>query len=136
MGIYLPNGNPVPGPKFDYKLAWMERLRARATFLLETVEPAVLGGDYNVIPEPIDCHDVRVAVLAASWHQQVMDGLVAGAQRAYNVFAQRNRPQLKVCSKNEADHSVGAPLLALLQHRMAVSDAGRKALVQDARTLF
>ncbi|WP_134678736.1 exodeoxyribonuclease III [Paracoccus ravus] len=53
-GLYLPNGNPQPGPKFDYKLAWMERLRARARVLREMEIPAVMLGDYNVIPEPRD----------------------------------------------------------------------------------
>lgn len=53
-GLYLPNGNPQPGPKFDYKLAWMERLRARARALREMEVPAVMLGDYNVIPEPRD----------------------------------------------------------------------------------
>ncbi len=48
--IYLPNGNPQPGPKFDYKLAWMDRLAARAADLLALEEPVVLAGDYNVIP--------------------------------------------------------------------------------------
>ena len=55
--IYLPNGNPVPGEKFNYKLAWMERLQARARELLSLEQPIVLGGDWNVIPEPVDCHD-------------------------------------------------------------------------------
>ncbi|MFN3294011.1 MAG: exodeoxyribonuclease III [Gemmobacter sp.] len=53
-GLYLPNGNPAPGPKFDYKLAWMERMRARAAALLATEEPVVLAGDYNVIPQAED----------------------------------------------------------------------------------
>ena len=53
-GLYLPNGNPAPGPKFDYKLSWMERLRARAAALLATEEPVAMGGDYNVIPDAID----------------------------------------------------------------------------------
>lgn len=57
--IYLPNGNPVGTEKFAYKLAWLERLRAHAAELLATAEPIVLGGDYNVIPEPIDCHDPK-----------------------------------------------------------------------------
>lgn len=52
--LYLPNGNPAPGPKFDYKLAWMERLRDRARALLEPEEPALLAGDFNVIPQPED----------------------------------------------------------------------------------
>ena len=55
--IYLPNGNPAPGPKFDYKLAWMNRLTARATTLLTDEVPVVLAGDFNVIPQDIDCYD-------------------------------------------------------------------------------
>lgn len=50
-GLYLPNGNPVPGPKYDYKLAWMDRLRARAKRLLEHEEIALMAGDYNIIPQ-------------------------------------------------------------------------------------
>jgi exodeoxyribonuclease-3 len=50
-GLYLPNGNPAPGPKYDYKLAWMERLRARAEALLADEMPALMAGDYNVIPQ-------------------------------------------------------------------------------------
>lgn len=53
-GLYLPNGNPAPGPKFDYKLAWMARLEDRARALLADEMPAVMAGDYNVIPEPRD----------------------------------------------------------------------------------
>ncbi|HEX4270919.1 MAG TPA: exodeoxyribonuclease III [Rhizomicrobium sp.] len=52
--IYAPNGNPWPGPKFDYKLAWLERLRLRAKKLLAHEEPVVLMGDYNIIPEDKD----------------------------------------------------------------------------------
>lgn len=53
-GLYLPNGNPAPGPKYDYKLAWMERLRTRAKELMLQEEPALMAGDYNVIPQPED----------------------------------------------------------------------------------
>jgi exodeoxyribonuclease III len=59
-GLYLPNGNPAPGPKYDYKLTWMERLHARAAALLAAEETAVVLGDYNVIPEPKDCWDPKV----------------------------------------------------------------------------
>lgn len=52
--IYLPNGNPQPGPKFDYKLRWFERLRCRAAELLALEIPLVLAGDYNVIPTDDD----------------------------------------------------------------------------------
>ena len=53
-GLYLPNGNPVPGPKYDYKLAWMERLKARAEALLADEQPALMCGDYNIIPQAED----------------------------------------------------------------------------------
>ncbi|MDJ0820728.1 MAG: exodeoxyribonuclease III [Paracoccaceae bacterium] len=53
-GLYLPNGNPVPGPKYDYKLAWMERLETRARALLADEMPALMAGDYNVIPQAED----------------------------------------------------------------------------------
>jgi len=55
--LYLPNGNPVPGPKFDYKLAWMARMREHAAELLKTEEAVVMAGDYNVIPQPEDAHN-------------------------------------------------------------------------------
>jgi exodeoxyribonuclease III len=53
-GLYLPNGNPAPGPKYDYKLAWMARMEARARDLLALEEPFVMAGDYNVIPQAAD----------------------------------------------------------------------------------
>ncbi len=53
-GLYLPNGNPNPGPKYDYKLAWMARLKMRAQALLNTEEAAIMCGDYNVIPQDED----------------------------------------------------------------------------------
>ena len=53
--IYLPNGNPAPGPKFDYKLKWFERLNAHAASLLEK-GPVVLAGDFNVIPTELDVY--------------------------------------------------------------------------------
>ncbi|WP_294353810.1 exodeoxyribonuclease III, partial [uncultured Sphingomonas sp.] len=56
--IYLPNGNPQPGPKFDYKLRWIDRLRARAQVLLDSEVPALLAGDYNVIPNDDDTFSV------------------------------------------------------------------------------
>ncbi len=54
--IYAPNGNPQPGPKFDYKLAWLERLRRHARKLRETGAPIVLAGDFNVAPTDIDIY--------------------------------------------------------------------------------
>ena len=55
--LYLPNGNPQPGPKFDYKLTWMTSLLAHAGKLIAEEKPVVLAGDYNIIPDDIDCYD-------------------------------------------------------------------------------
>jgi len=55
--LYLPNGNPTPGPKFDYKLEWMERLYARAKLLIEDELPALMAGDYNIIPQKEDAEN-------------------------------------------------------------------------------
>jgi len=57
--IYLPNGNPQPGPKFDYKLAWFDRLIDHAAGLLTAGVPVVLAGDYNVVPTPQDIYLTR-----------------------------------------------------------------------------
>jgi exodeoxyribonuclease-3 len=54
--LYLPNGNPAPGPKFDYKLRWFDRLMARADNLLASGHPVVLAGDYNVMPTDLDVY--------------------------------------------------------------------------------
>ncbi|WP_417629067.1 exodeoxyribonuclease III [Pararhodobacter aggregans] len=65
-GLYLPNGNPAPGPKYDYKLAWMERLKARAIALLAEERPLAFAGDYNVIPQPMD------AARPDAWRQDAL----------------------------------------------------------------
>lgn len=57
--LYAPNGNPQPGPKFDYKLAWLGRMRAHGRELLAAGVPAVLAGDWNVVPEPRDIYPTR-----------------------------------------------------------------------------
>ena len=54
--LYLPNGNPAPGPRFDYKLAWFQRLHRHARKLLASKEPFVLAGDYNVMPTDLDVY--------------------------------------------------------------------------------
>ena len=54
--LYLPNGNPSPGPKFDYKLRWFERLTAHAAELLASDKPVILTGDYNVMPTELDVY--------------------------------------------------------------------------------
>lgn len=57
--LYVPNGNPQPGPKFDYKLAWLERLTSHAAELLQTRAPVILAGDFNVAPTSLDIYETR-----------------------------------------------------------------------------
>ena len=71
--LYLPNGNPQPGPKFDYKLAWFERLIRHAATLYHSGQPVVLAGDYNVVPTDFDIYNPR------SW---VKDALLQPESRA------------------------------------------------------
>jgi exodeoxyribonuclease-3 len=71
--IYLPNGNPQPGPKFDYKLAWFERLIEHASTLIDLDAPVALVGDYNVVPTDFDIYPTK------SWDK---DALVQPASRA------------------------------------------------------
>ena len=71
--IYLPNGNPQPGPKFDFKLAWFKRLRAHAAKFIKQDIPVVLAGDYNVAPTPFDIYPTR------SWDK---DALIQPKSRA------------------------------------------------------
>ena len=71
--LYAPNGNPQPGPKFDYKLAWMKRLNRHAAKLLKSKAPVVLAGDFNVAPSDLDIYPTK------SWDK---DALVQPAPRA------------------------------------------------------
>jgi exodeoxyribonuclease-3 len=71
--LYLPNGNPQPGPKFDYKLAWFDRLIKHAASLKRSGQPVILAGDYNVVPTDIDIYPSK------SWD---MDALLQPKSRA------------------------------------------------------
>jgi exodeoxyribonuclease-3 len=70
--LYLPNGNPQPGPKFDYKLKWMDRLIEHAKTLYSCGQPVVMAGDYNVVPTDLDIYNPR------SW---LKDALLQPASR-------------------------------------------------------
>ncbi|WP_441244566.1 exodeoxyribonuclease III [Tardiphaga sp. 768_D3_N2_1] len=71
--VYAPNGNPQPGPKFDYKLAWLKRLNTHTAKLMKSGAPAVVAGDFNVVPTPSDIYPTK------SWNK---DALVQPQARA------------------------------------------------------
>lgn len=72
-GLYLPNGNPAPGPKYDYKLSWMKRLKNHAEKLLNNEEAFILAGDYNVIQQAEDVHDPGGWWGDALYRQETLD---------------------------------------------------------------
>jgi hypothetical protein len=71
--LYLPNGNPWPGPRFDYKLRWFQRLSTRAAALLRQDKPVVLAGDYNIIPTDLDVYAPERWIDDALFRPEVRD---------------------------------------------------------------
>ncbi|AWI26206.1 exodeoxyribonuclease III [Flavobacterium pallidum] len=89
--LYLPNGNPAPGPKFDYKLKWFERLHARAASLLAHKAPVILIGDFNVMPTELDVYKPERWVndalfreeVRAAFHKLVSQGWTDAIRKLY-----------------------------------------------------
>ncbi len=89
--LYLPNGNPAPGPKFDYKLKWFERLTVHAAELFASGEPVILTGDYNVMPTEIDVYKPERWVddalfrpeTRAAFHKLVAQGWTDAIRKLY-----------------------------------------------------
>ncbi len=96
--LYLPNGNPQPGPKYDYKLAWFERLIAHAAELIGADVPVVLAGDYNVVPTAFDIYPTR------SWDD---DALLQPASRAafHRLLGQGWTDAIRAIHPNEPMYS-------------------------------
>lgn len=90
VNIYLPNGNPVGTDKFGYKLAWMDRLRQEMTAWIEDGIPTVIGGDFNVIPEDIDCDKpanwVRDALFQPETRERFRAMLASGYVDAFRAL--------------------------------------------------
>ena len=91
VSLYLPNGNPQPGPKFDYKLAWFERLIVHAQALCDGRQPTVLAGDFNVVPTDRDIYNAWAwrwdAVMQpqsrAAWRRLLAQGWVDATRRLH-----------------------------------------------------
>lgn len=83
VNIYLPNGNPIGTAKFDYKLAWMDRLRVRMDRWLDDATPTLIGGDFNVIPEDVDCDKPANWVRDALFQPETRERFRAMLARGY-----------------------------------------------------
>ncbi len=90
INIYLPNGNPVDTEKYPYKLAWMDRLYDYAQNLIAERTPFLIGGDFNVIPDDIDCHDPKAwagdAAFRPETHEKWRKLLNLGLYDAFRMF--------------------------------------------------
>ena len=108
--LYVPNGNPVESEKYPYKLRWLDRLYARARYLLASEKKVILGGDYNIIPQAEDCHDPALwrddalfrLEVREKWRRLVNDGwteayraLHPEAKAAYSFWDYQNNAFLR-----------------------------------------
>ncbi len=136
-GLYLPNGNPVPGKMYDYKLDWMAKLEAHARTLLAGEEATVLCGDFNVIPAPDDCWDDTVwasdalglpgsrAALRRLRHLGLTDAIEACDGRAHQyTFWDYQAGAFQKDHGIRIDHILCSPLAA---DRLTAAEIFRKA---------
>jgi exodeoxyribonuclease-3 len=94
--LYLPNGNPAPGPKLEYKMRWFERLSQRAEQLLSDHQPAVLVGDFNVIPTELDVYKPERWVDDALFRPEVREAFKALVDQGWTDAIRRLYPDQKI----------------------------------------
>ncbi|WP_316802785.1 exodeoxyribonuclease III [Pedobacter nototheniae] len=94
--LYLPNGNPAPGPKLDYKMAWLERLKIHAASLLERGLPVVLAGDFNVIPTENDAYKPERWVEDALFRPEVRESFSALVGQGWTDAIRKIYPTEKI----------------------------------------
>ncbi|SDD42158.1 exodeoxyribonuclease-3 [Mucilaginibacter pineti] len=94
--LYLPNGNPAPGPKFDYKLAWFERLKLHAAQLLTHGLPVVLTGDYNVMPTELDVYKPERWVEDALFRPETREAFKTLVEQGWTDAIRKLHPNEKI----------------------------------------
>ena len=117
--LYLPNGNPAPGPKFDYKLRWLERLAQHAETLLALNSPVVLAGDYNVIPTELDVFAPERWVNDALFRPESRDAFARLLARGWTDALRTMNPETRVYTfwdyfRNHFEHDRGLRIDHLL----------------------
>lgn len=139
--LYLPNGNPQPGPKFDYKLDWFARLKRHAGSFIKQDVPVVLAGDYNVAPTEIDIYPTRswdkdaliqpksraafAALMAQGWHDAIRE---LHPQKRIYTFWDYKRNRWPRDAGLRLDHLLVSPSLAA---RIAKAGVDRKIRGED-----
>lgn len=92
-GLYLPNGNPCPGPKFDYKMAWLERLVRHADELWNADHPVILAGDFNVVPSDFDIYSTRSYLDNALLQPQARDAYARLLAQGWTDALRKKHPK-------------------------------------------
>ncbi len=138
--LYAPNGNPQPGPKFDYKLAWGKRLIAHAAELLETGLPVVLAGDYNIVPEARDIYQTTSYAKNALVQKESRAQYRALQEQGWTDALRKRHPEAVIYTfwdymRNRWDRDAGLRLDHLLlstQLARKLADAGVDKVVRGA----
>lgn len=94
--LYLPNGNPAPGPKFDYKLRWFQRLTLHAAELLESKMPVILTGDFNVMPTNLDVYKPERWVDDALFRPEVREAFATVVKQGWTDAIRKLYPKEKI----------------------------------------
>jgi len=94
--LYLPNGNPAPGPKFEYKQSWFERLHAHAASLLAEKIPVVLAGDYNVIPTELDAYKPERWVKDALFRPETREAFKVLTEQGWTDALRKLHPEERI----------------------------------------
>ena len=94
--LYLPNGNPAPGPKFDYKLSWFKRLTAHGAELLKSNQPVVLTGDFNVMPTELDVYKPESWTEDALFRPETRQAFATLAAQGWTDAIRKLHPEEKI----------------------------------------
>jgi len=130
--LYLPNGNPAPGPKFDYKLKWLERLIAHAAELVVSPAPVILAGDYNVIPTERDVYKPERWLKDALFRVEVREAFARLVGQGWTDAIRARHPDATIYTfwdffRNAYERDAGLRIDHLLLNpaaRMRLTDAG------------
>lgn len=137
--VYVPNGNPAPGPKFDYKLAWMHRLHAHAADLLRTGAPVFLAGDFNVVASELDIYPTRSYDDSALTHIECREKLQALLALGYTDSFRKQHPDAPGYTfwdyrRNRWERNAGLRLDLVLANDLAGMSITTSAVERDLRS--
>ncbi len=136
--LYLPNGNPAPGPKFDYKMRWLSRFSAHAAELVERSEPVILAGDYNVIPTERDVYKPERWVDDALFRVEVREAFALLLAQGWTDALRHLHPDTQIFTfwdyfRNAYGRDAGLRIDHLLLNRAAAALLRAAGVDRDVR---